>query len=73
MKKINIFSIIALLIIVSLSACKSYIDDVNINPNVATNAPMHAILNSALVGTILAQEGEDARSGSGAARRIAVH
>lgn len=50
-------------IALGFTSCKSYIEDVNINPNVANDAPLEAILNSALVGTVLGQEGEDSRLG----------
>jgi len=61
MKKI--FQIILAFALVTTWSCKSYVDDINIDPNIAADAPISALLNSAITATILNQEGEDARLG----------
>ena len=45
----------------SLFSCKSFVEDINDDPNNATDVPLEAVINSALTGMIIAHEGEDAR------------
>ncbi len=61
MKKYLIFLFIPLL--AALSSCNEFIEGDNLDPNSAPTAPMEAVLNAALVSTVLGQEGEDARLG----------
>jgi len=44
-----------------MSSCKSFVEDINDDPNNATDAPLAAVLNASLTGMIIAHEGEDAR------------
>lgn len=43
------------------SSCADFVDDFQDDPNNAADAPIEAVLNAALTGTIIAHEGEDAR------------
>ena len=59
----KIFFIFAGVLLLSLSSCKKYVEDLTIDPNNASDAPIQNILNGALVGFITGESGEDARLG----------
>lgn len=43
------------------SSCKKWVEDINISPNNATDAPLSAIMTATYVGAIQPNSGEDAR------------
>jgi starch-binding outer membrane protein, SusD/RagB family len=59
MKKIN-FLILGLTLLLT-TACNKYVDDINVDPNNPSDAPIQNILNAAFTGLIIGHEGEDAR------------
>ena len=43
------------------TSCKKWVEDINVSPNNATDAPLAAVMTAMLVGMIQPNEGEDAR------------
>ena len=60
--KIRNLYIFGILISLGITSCsKDLLSDINENPNQADKAPLSTVVNSALVGTIIPFEGENAR------------
>ncbi len=45
------------------TSCKKWVEDINVSPNNATDAPLSAVMTATFVGLITPNEGEDARLG----------
>jgi len=60
----NLFrAFLALMLFMGLEACSGFVDDINVDPNNPSDAPLENVLNAVFTGIITPQTGEDARLG----------